>query len=98
MNRGCGLWYSLFASERGAAEAEVKSVLYELSADANENIDVQALSQALFTYVIKVMAERLSFASPVIGVFKRWLNGRREGRCRAGGSIRFPQLHPRHLQ
>ena len=54
-------------------EAEVNSVLYELSADAYENIKAnnQALSQALFTYVIKVMAERLSFASRVIGVLKR---------------------------
>ena len=53
--------------------AEVNSVLYELSADAYENIKAnnQALSQALFTYVIKVMAERLSFASRVIGVLKR---------------------------
>jgi SulP family sulfate permease len=54
-------------------EAEVNSVLYELSADAYEHIKAndQALSQALFTYVIKVMAERLSFASRVIGVLKR---------------------------
>ena len=54
-------------------EAEVNSVLYELSADAYEHIRAndQALSQALFTYVIKVMAERLSFASRVIGVLKR---------------------------
>ncbi len=54
-------------------EAEVNSVLYELSADAYEHIKAndQALSQALFTYVIKVMAERLSFASGVIGVLKR---------------------------
>jgi sulfate permease, SulP family len=51
----------------------VDSVLYELSADDYENIKAndQALSQALFTYVIKVMAERLSFASRVIGVLKR---------------------------
>jgi sulfate permease, SulP family len=54
-------------------EAEVDSVLYELGADDYENIKAndQALSQALFTYVIKVMAERLSFASRVIGVLKR---------------------------
>jgi sulfate permease, SulP family len=54
-------------------EAEVNSVLYELSADAYKHITTNdhALSQALFTYVIKVMAERLSFASRVIGVLKR---------------------------
>ena len=54
-------------------EAEVNSVLYELSATAYESIktDDPALSAALFTYVIKVMAERLSFASRVIGVLKR---------------------------
>jgi SulP family sulfate permease len=53
--------------------AEVDSVLYELSANAYEHIKAkeQALSQALYTYVIKVMAERLSFASRVIGVLKR---------------------------
>jgi SulP family sulfate permease len=54
-------------------EAEVDSVLYELSATAYEHIKAheQPLSQALYTYVIKVMAERLSFASRVIGVLKR---------------------------
>jgi SulP family sulfate permease len=54
-------------------EAEVDSVLYELSAVAYEHIKTHehALSQALYTYVIKVMAERLSFASRVIGVLKR---------------------------
>jgi SulP family sulfate permease len=30
-----------------------------------------ALAQALLTYVIQVMAERLSFASKVIGVLRR---------------------------
>jgi SulP family sulfate permease len=54
-------------------EAEVNSMLYKLSADAYEHVKANdpALSQALFTYVIKVMAERLSFASGVIGVLKR---------------------------
>jgi SulP family sulfate permease len=54
-------------------EAEVDSVLYELSAKDYEHIKAkeQTLSQALYTYVIKVMAERLSFASRVIGVLKR---------------------------
>jgi SulP family sulfate permease len=60
-------------SRSATIEAEVNSVLYELSADAYDHIksNDRALSQALFTYVIKVMAERLSFASRVIGVLKR---------------------------
>lgn len=54
-------------------QAEVPSVLYALSADAYERIkrDNSALSQALLTYVIRVMTERLSFASKVIGVLRR---------------------------
>jgi SulP family sulfate permease len=54
-------------------EAEVPSVLYVLSADAYERIkrENSALSQALLKYVITVMAERLSFASRVIGVLRR---------------------------
>jgi sulfate permease, SulP family len=54
-------------------EAEVDSVLYALSADSFQHFKTndQALSQALLTYVIKVMAERLSFASRVIGVLRR---------------------------
>lgn len=54
-------------------QAEVPSVLYALSADAYEGIkrDNSALAQALLTYVIRVMAERLSFASKVIGVLRR---------------------------
>lgn len=49
------------------------SVLYEFSADAYERIkaDNPALSQALLTYVVRVMAERLSFANRFIGVLKR---------------------------
>lgn len=49
------------------------SVLYALSADAYERIkrENSALAQALLTYVIQVMAERLSFASKVIGVLRR---------------------------
>jgi sulfate permease, SulP family len=54
-------------------QAEVPSVLYELSVDTyerlkNENI---ALAQALLTYIVRVMAERLNFASRVIGVLRR---------------------------
>ena len=54
-------------------EVDVNSVLYELGADAYKYITTNdhALSRALFTYVIRVMAERLSFASRVIGVLKR---------------------------
>jgi SulP family sulfate permease len=54
-------------------EAEVPSVLYALSAEAYERLkrENSALSQALLTYVIRVMAERLSFASRVIGVLRR---------------------------
>ena len=54
-------------------EAEVASVLYELSTDAYEHlkIDDPALSRALLTYVIRVMAGRLSFASRIIGVLQR---------------------------
>jgi len=54
-------------------EAEVASVLYELSAGAYERIKIDnpALSRSLLAYIIRVMAERLSFASRVIGVLQR---------------------------
>ena len=54
-------------------EAEVASVLYELSTDAYELLkeNNSALSHALHTYVIRVMAERVSFASRVIGALQR---------------------------
>jgi sulfate permease, SulP family len=54
-------------------EAEVASVVYELRIEDYERlkIDQPALTQALLTYVIKVMAERLSFASRLIGVLQR---------------------------
>jgi SulP family sulfate permease len=54
-------------------QAEVVSVLYELSASAYERIKREnpALSHVLLTYVITVMAERLSFANRVIGVLQR---------------------------
>ena len=54
-------------------QAEVASVAYELRADAFERLKVEhpALVQALLTYVISLMAERLSFASRVIGVLQR---------------------------
>ena len=54
-------------------EAEAQSVLYELSLAHFDEIkrDMPALGQALLSYVIAVMAERLSFASRVIGVLQR---------------------------
>jgi SulP family sulfate permease len=54
-------------------QAEVPSVLYALSAASYARLkrENSALSQALLTYVVKVMAERLSFASRVIGVLRR---------------------------
>jgi sulfate permease, SulP family len=54
-------------------EAEAPSVLYELSLERFNEIkrDKPALGQALLGYVIAVMAERLSFASRVIGVLQR---------------------------
>jgi SulP family sulfate permease len=54
-------------------EAEVASVVYEFGIEDYERlkIDKPALIQALLTYVIKVMAERLGFASRLIGVLQR---------------------------
>jgi SulP family sulfate permease len=54
-------------------EAETASIVYALSADAFERLKAEqpALTQALLTYIIGVMAERLSFASRVIGVLQR---------------------------
>jgi SulP family sulfate permease len=53
--------------------AELVSVLYELSASAYERIkrESPALSHALLTYVVAVMAERLSFTNRVIGILQR---------------------------
>ncbi len=47
--------------------------LYALSVEAYERLAGanRALGQALLTYVITVMAERLSFASKAIGVLRR---------------------------
>ena len=54
-------------------QAEVVSVLYELSASAYERIKREnpGLSHALLTYIITVMAERLGFANRAIGVLQR---------------------------
>jgi SulP family sulfate permease len=52
--------------------AEKNSVLYEFSADsyARLMVDHPALTQALLTYVITVMGERLRFASQAIGILQ----------------------------
>lgn len=54
-------------------QAEADSVLYALSVDAYERLKAEnpPLQQALLTYVVTVMAERLNFASKVIGVLGR---------------------------
>jgi SulP family sulfate permease len=54
-------------------EAEVPSVLYVLKTNAFERIkrNNPALYRALLTYVIRVMAERLSFANRTIGALLR---------------------------
>lgn len=54
-------------------QAEAPSVLYELSLERFNALkrEQPALGQALLSYVIAVMAERLSFASRVIGVLQR---------------------------
>jgi SulP family sulfate permease len=54
-------------------QAEIASVLYELPTGAYEQIrqDNPTLGQALLSFVVTVMAERLSFASRAIGVLQR---------------------------
>jgi SulP family sulfate permease len=53
--------------------AEIDSVLYVLRADAFDAITASnpALGQKLLTYFMSVMAERLTFASRMIGVLRR---------------------------
>ena len=53
--------------------AETPSVLYALSRNAYERIksDNPALGQALLSYIVAVLSERLSFASRVIRVLQR---------------------------
>jgi len=53
--------------------AETPSVLYALRLDAYERIKAEnpALGQALLSYIITVMSERLSFANRAIGVLQR---------------------------
>jgi sulfate permease, SulP family len=54
-------------------KAEADSVLYALNVEAYERIarENPALSHALLTYVIAVMADRLAFASKAMGVLRR---------------------------
>jgi sulfate permease, SulP family len=54
-------------------QAEIDSVLYALSVEAYERLksENRPLHQALLSYVVTVMTERLSFASKVIGVLRR---------------------------
>lgn len=54
-------------------QAEIDSVLYILRADAFDAITAghPALGQKLLTYFMSVMAERLTFASRMIGVLRR---------------------------
>jgi SulP family sulfate permease len=54
-------------------KAEADSVLYALSMTAYQRITREnpALSNALLTYVIAVMADRLTFASKAMGVLRR---------------------------
>ena len=49
-------------------QAEIPSVLYRLSADAHDRLKQEnsVLARALLTYIVRVMAERLNFASKVI--------------------------------
>ncbi len=61
------------APRSATIQAEVDSVLYALSIEDYEKLKVEnrPLHQALLTYAVTVMAERLSFASKVIGVLRR---------------------------
>jgi SulP family sulfate permease len=53
--------------------AETPSVLYELSLESYDRIrdENPPLAQALLTYVVKVMGERLSFSNQTIGILQR---------------------------
>jgi len=53
-------------------QAELASVLYELSASDYRRIKREnpGLSHALMTYIVTVMAERLSFANRAMGVLQ----------------------------
>ena len=53
--------------------AETPSVLYELSVEAYDHLrrNNPELTQALLTYVVKIMGERLSFSNQTIGILQR---------------------------
>jgi SulP family sulfate permease len=53
--------------------AEKPSVLYALSLDAYERIKVEnpAVGQALLSFIVAVLSERLTFANRVLGVLQR---------------------------
>ena len=65
----------LVSRQPGSAtiQAEVDSVLYVLRADAFNTITAAnpQLGQKLLTYFMSVMAERLAFASRMIGALRR---------------------------
>ena len=52
--------------------AEENSLLYELSLESYDQITAEhpALTQALLTYVMTVMSERLRFANQTIGILQ----------------------------
>ena len=54
-------------------EAELDTLLYELDVESYNRVvtEYPALSQALLTYIIRIMSERLGFASRAIGVLHR---------------------------
>lgn len=53
--------------------AETPSVLYELTLESYDRIarENPPLAQALLTYVVKIMGERLSFSNQTIGILQR---------------------------
>jgi len=53
--------------------AETEGVLYELSAEAYDRLrrDNPALTEALLTYVVKTMGERLSYSNQTIAILQR---------------------------
>ena len=68
------VWGLITRQVRSATiQAELDSVLYALSFEAYERLksENRPLHQALLSYVVTVMAERLGFASKVIGVLRR---------------------------
>ena len=54
-------------------QAEAPSVLYELGVVSYERMktDEPELSQALLSYIVAVLAERLNFANRALGVLQR---------------------------